>query len=109
MSLFNTLIQAELPTVEALLKTKPDFFDEAITPVDAAGFVGSTVAALAQMRTRGGGPPYIRIATHTDSRGFVRGPIRYTRRELLEWLRDRRFSNTTEEAIYPTVKREASQ
>ena len=109
MSLFNTLIQAELPSVEALLKSKPDFFDEAITPVEAAGFIGSTVAAMAQMRTRGGGPLYIRIAPHTDSRGYVRGPIRYTRRELIEWLRDRHFSNTTEEVVFPTVKLEVTQ
>ena len=97
MALINTLIQAELPSLEALLKTHPDFFDAAITPCDAATLIGSTVAALAQMRTRGGGPPYTRISSHTDSRGYVRGPIRYTRRDLISWLHDRRYANTAEE------------
>ena len=97
MALLDTLLRAEIPTVEVLLKSHPDFFDEAITPIGAADFIGSTVAALAQMRTRGGGPHYIRIAPHTDSRGYARGPIRYTRRALIEWLRDRHFANTAEE------------
>jgi len=97
MTVLDTLIRAEIPSVDLLLKTHPDFFDEAIAPIGAAEFVGTTVAALAQMRTRGGGPPYIRIASHTDSRGYVRGPIRYTRRDLIEWLRDRHFVNTAEE------------
>ena len=57
----------------------------------------TTVAALAQMRTRGGGPHYIRVARHIDSRGYVRGPIRYTRRDLIEWLRERRHANTAGE------------
>ena len=62
MALIDTLFRAELPTVEVLLNSHPDFFDEAIAPSGAAEFLGSTVAALAQMRTRGGGPKYIRIA-----------------------------------------------
>ena len=97
MAVIYTFIQAELPTVEVLLKSHPDFFDAAITPSDAADFTGSTVAALAQMRTRGGGPLYTRISSHTDSRGYVRGPIRYTRRDLIEWLRDRLQRNTAGE------------
>jgi hypothetical protein len=97
MALINTLIQAELPSVEALLKTHPDFFDAAITPCDAATLIGSTVAALAQMRTRGGGPPYTRISSHTDSRGYVRGPIRYTRRSLIVWLQERLHHSTAGE------------
>jgi len=97
MALIDTFIQAELPSVEALLKSHPDFFDTAITPCNAAALIGSTVAALAQMRTRGGGPQYIRISPHTDSRGYIRGPIRYTRRDLIEWLRERLHSNTAGE------------
>jgi|APSaa5957512535_1039671.scaffolds.fasta_scaffold173135_1 hypothetical protein len=99
MALIDTLLRVELPTVEVLLKSHPDFFDEAIAPSGAAEFIGSTVAALAQMRTRGGGPLYIRTSSHTDSRGFVRGPIRYTRRDLISWLHDRRYANTAEEII----------
>ena len=97
MSIINTLLHTELPSVEELLATHPDFFDLALPPSDAAAFVGSTVAAMAQMRTRGGGPHYIRVARHIDSRGYVRGPIRYTRRDLIEWLRERRHANTAGE------------
>ena len=57
----------------------------------------TTVAALAQMRTRGGGPKYVRTAPHTDKRGRVRGPIRYTRRALIEWLQERVHNNTAGE------------
>ena len=47
MAIIDTFIQAELPSVEFLLKYHPDFFDEAMAPVGAADFVGSTVAAMA--------------------------------------------------------------
>jgi hypothetical protein len=97
MAIIDAFIQAELPSVEVLLKSHPDFFDTAITPGEAAALIGSTVAALAQMRTRGGGPPYTRISSHTDSRGYVRGPIRYTRRALIEWLQERVHNNTAGE------------
>jgi len=98
MTLIDTFIQTELPSVEALLQSHPDFFDAAMPPNDAADFIGSTVAALAQMRTRGDGPEYIRVAPHTDKRGRVRGPIRYTRRALIEWLQERVHNNTAGEA-----------
>ena len=49
------------------------------------------------MRTRGGGPKYVRIAPHTDKRGRVRGPIRYTRRALIKWLQEREHNNTAGE------------
>jgi hypothetical protein len=98
MTLIDTVLRMELPSVEDLLGEHPSYFDEAIPPSTAAPFIGSTVAALAQMRTRGNGPPYIRVAPHTDSRGYVRGPIRYTRRDLVVWLRERRHANTAEES-----------
>jgi hypothetical protein len=97
MAIIDTFIQAELPSMEVLLNSHPDFFDAAIPPSDAAALIGSTVAALAQMRTRGGGPPYTRISSHTDRRGYVRGPIRYTRRSLIEWMQERVHSNTAGE------------
>jgi hypothetical protein len=99
MQLIDTFLHAELASVEKLLENHPGYFDEAIPPSKAADFIGSTVAALAQMRSRGGGPTYIRIAPHKDRRGFIRGPIRYTRRDLIGWLRDRRYGNTAAEAV----------
>ena len=99
MQLIDTFLCAELASVEKLLENHPGYFDEAIPPSKAADFIGSTVAALAQMRSRGGGPTYIRIAPHKDRRGFIRGPIRYTRRDLIRWLRDRRYGNTAAEGV----------
>ena len=90
-------LETRLPSVETLLERYPGYFDEALAPQQAADFLGSTSAALAQWRTRGGGPPYHRAVSHTDRRGRVRGPIRYTRRDLIEWLNQRRYSNTAEE------------
>lgn len=47
-----------------------------LTPAEAAQFLGRSVAALAQLRYRGGGPPYIKAA----------GRIRYRRAAIDAWL-----------------------
>ena len=89
-----------LPTFDEILKRHPDYFEEALTAKAAAALIDSTPAALAQMRSRGTGPLYHRLPTITsiDSRDRPRGPIRYIRRDLIEWLRkQRRCSNTAEE------------
>ena len=90
------------PPFDEILRRHPDFFEQAVTPKEAAVIIDSTPAALAQMRTRGTGPPYHRLPTITviDKRHRPRGPIRYTRRDLIEWLRrQRRYSNTAEEVV----------
>ena len=91
-----------IPSFQEILQRFPDFFEQALTPKEAAALIDSTPAALAQMRTRGRGPLYFRLPTITsiDSRARPRGPIRYRRRDVIEWLRKlRRFSNTSEELI----------
>jgi len=91
-----------LPTYEELLKRHPDYFEQALTSKIAAEFVDSTPAGMAQMRTRGTGPQYIRLPTKTlvDRRSRPRGPIRYIRRDLIEWLQSqKRFSNTAQEVV----------
>ncbi len=95
----GTLDQA-LPDFENILKQFPDFFEHALTASAAAALIDTTSAALAQMRGRGTGPPYYRMPTTTtiDSRDRPRGPIRYIRRDIIEWQRrQRRYSNTAEE------------
>ena len=89
-----------LPTYDEILRRYPDYFEQAVAPKEAAVTIDSTAAAMAQMRTRGTGPKYHRLPTITaiDKRHRPRGPIRYVRRDLIEWLRKlRRYSNTAEE------------
>ena len=89
-----------LPTFDEILERYPDYFEQALTAKAAAALIDSTPAALAQMRSRGTGPKYFRLPTITsiDCRDRPRGPIRYIRRDLIEWLREQcRFSNTAEE------------
>lgn len=98
--MFNLPLSGSLPTLEEILERWPDYFEQAVTTKDAAVEIGSTPAAMAQMRTRGTGPKYIRLPTTTalDCRSRPRGPIRYIRRDLIEWLRSqRRFANTAQE------------
>ncbi|MDA1091439.1 MAG: hypothetical protein O3A85_14155 [Proteobacteria bacterium] len=89
-----------LLTFEEILGRCPDFFEQALSPKEAAALFDSTSAALAQMRSRGTGPTYFRMPTTTpiDRRHRPRGPIRYIRRDVFEWLRSqRRYSNTAQE------------
>jgi hypothetical protein len=92
----------QLPTFDELVERYPDYFEQALTAKEAAVFIDSTPAALAQMRSRGTGPHYIRFPTSTsmDRRGRPRGPIRYIRRDLIEWLQSQHsFENTAQEVI----------
>lgn len=91
-----------LRSFDEILKSYPDYFEHALTSKEAAALIDSTPAALAQMRSRGTGPKYRRMPTTTsiDSRSRPRGPIRYIRRDLIEWLRSQReFTNTEEEVV----------
>lgn len=91
-----------LPTFVELLKKNPGFFDEGLTAKEAARLIDSTPAALAQMRCRSTGPAYHRLPTDApiDRRDRPRGPIRYMRRDVIEWLYAQpRFINTTQEVI----------
>ena len=60
--------------------------NEILCPKRAARFIGLAVGTLAKMRLRGDGPTFIK----TGRRVF------YTRRDLLAWLEDRRFTSTSE-------------
>ena len=91
-----------LPNLAELLEQFPDYFEQALTSKVSAEFLDTTPAAMAQMRTRGTGPKYLRLPTTTaiDCRGRPRGPIRYVRRDLVEWLQGRRrFANTAQEVV----------
>jgi len=51
--------------------------------------------ALQSWRTRGGGPPYLRIGHRT---------VRYSLADLEVWLESRRFENTGQEERYGSPK-----
>ena len=101
-----------LPTFDEILRRYPDYFEQALTAKEAAAFMDSTPAALAQMRSRGTGPKYRRLPTTTsvDIRHRPRGPIRYLRRHVIEWLyQQRQWSNTAEEVAWPSKRLTQSQ
>jgi len=101
-----------IPSFEEILKRFPDYFEQALTAKEAAAFMDSTPAALAQMRSRGSGPKYRRLPTTTsvDKRHRPRGPIRYLRRHVIEWLyQQRQWSNTAEEVAWSSKRLTQSQ
>jgi hypothetical protein len=51
--------------------------DDMLTPKEVAAELRITERALAAMRSRGTGPPYLRVTERT---------IRYSRTDLAEWL-----------------------
>jgi hypothetical protein len=77
--------KSTLPSLTDLIKENPGWLDAAVDPLEAAGITGLSEAALATRRCRGGGPPFIK-----DGKS-----VRYLRRDLLEWLYERRVPNTS--------------
>ena len=57
-----------------------------LTPDEAAGMLGITVKTLANKRSTGGGPKYVKLGPqpadgHRDNR-----PVRYTMQALADWM-----------------------
>lgn len=77
MVINNSILAFELPSYETLVAQRPSFFDEAVPAREAAEMMGKTVDALAQMRCRRVGPPFVKVG----------GSVMYRRRDVLEWLR----------------------
>lgn len=65
--------------------TDPDLQDRLVNEREAAAFLCYTVRALQNWRVRGGGPKFIKVSSRS---------IRYTRRDLNEWIAARKISNT---------------
>lgn len=64
----------------------PDYLDRLIPERDAADFLGYTMRALQNWRTRGGGPAFIKVSSRS---------IRYRRRDLMVWIESKLATNTT--------------
>lgn len=67
-----------------------DYLDKLMNERDAAAFLCYTVRALQNWRVRGGGPKFIKVSSRS---------IRYTRRDLNEWIEARKISNTAQYVI----------
>lgn len=64
----------------------PDYLDRLIPERDAADFLGYTMRALQNWRTRGGGPAFIKVSSRS---------IRYRRRDLMVWIESKLAKHST--------------
>jgi hypothetical protein len=88
-----------LPSIEDLLRNNPTWAEELLTPKKASKFLGGIPeASLAAMRSRGGGPAFVRISTGK------RGRVAYTRRALLEWIAKQTRHSTSDPGPDLTAK-----
>ena len=67
--------------------------DALLNEKQAADFLLLTPRALQAWRTKGGGPPYVRVGHRT---------VRYLPADLEAWVGSRRFENTAQEGRYST-------
>lgn len=75
-----------LPALAKILECNPGWLDEAVTTTEAGRIVGFPPSTLSTWRSRGGGPPFLKIGA----------AVRYQRRALFEWLAARQRTNTAD-------------
>ena len=66
-----------------------DYLDRLMNENEAAEFLSYTTRALQNWRVRGGGPHYIKVSARS---------IRYRKRDLIAWVEERTYSNSTQAA-----------
>jgi hypothetical protein len=76
-----------LPALDDLLRDNPTWLDEAVTTAEASRILGVPACTLATWRSRGGGPPFLKLGGRA---------VRYQRRGLFEWLISRQRINTAD-------------
>jgi hypothetical protein len=67
--------------------TQPDYFDRLMDEKAAADYLCYSVRALQNWRCRGGGPMFVKVSGRS---------IRYTRRDLQQWIAEKRVANTSQ-------------
>ncbi len=67
-------------------KYETDHLDRLIDEKEAASYLCYSVRALQNWRVRGGGPLFIKVSGRS---------VRYTRRDLQDWIGAKRVANTT--------------
>ena len=85
MSYPVNILLLPLPSYDALLEQYPIFFDCFVDANEAAQILGSTPGSLAQHRNNGTGPDFYKDGAS----------VRYQRRELIEYMRNRRVRRST--------------
>lgn len=75
-----------LPDLNKILENRPLYLDEAVDTHEAARITGFSITTLETLRSRGGGPPFIKC----------RRKVAYTRRALLEWLKAGERTSTSD-------------
>jgi hypothetical protein len=76
-----------LPGLAEILKGNPAWLDEAVDTAEASRITGLAVATLNTLRSRGGGPIFIKVGQRA---------VRYQRRQLLQFLSERCRCNTSD-------------
>ena len=71
-------ILRELPSLRRILIEKPGWLDQAVNTREAAEITGVPSATLISLRSKGGGPKWVK-PRHTRI-------VRYFRRHLFQWL-----------------------
>ena len=61
--------------------------NQLLTEKETASLVCYTPRALQNWRLRGGGPKYVKVSARS---------IRYQRRDVMEWIEERKRSNTAQ-------------
>lgn len=80
-------LPTELPSLNDILKHSPGWLDEAVDTAEASRIVGFPVCTLHTWRSRGDGPPFLKVG---------RRSVRYQRRTLLQWMSERQRRNTAD-------------
>lgn len=80
-------MQSSLPSLNDILKSSPGWLDEAVDTAEASHIIGFPVCTLHTWRSRGDGPPFLKIGARS---------VRYQRRTLLQWMAERQRRNTAD-------------
>lgn len=76
-----------LPSFADIVRDNPGWLDEAVTTAEASRITGFPVCTLHTWRSRGGGPPFLKVGS----------AVRYQRRALFEWMVARQRANTADD------------
>lgn len=77
----------DLPSLGEILRDSPGWLDEAVDTAEASRIVGFPPCTLNTWRSRGDGPPFIKVGERS---------VRYQRRTLFAWLAARQRRNTSD-------------
>ena len=77
----------KLPALSEILSKNPGWLEEAVSTRAASRITGVPICTLETWRSRGGGPPFLKLGSKT---------VRYQRRELLEWMAGQRRRDTSD-------------